>query len=69
MGDSGGIHPDRNYKSKVGDDVDRKGVVLPDVEDFVAKHIPTESYADCSDDEESSVPSRKCIGFVVDGDQ
>ena len=69
MAGSGGIHPNWDYKGKVGKDVDREGDVLPEMEDLVAEYVSTERYGDCGDDEESGLPSGKCVGCVVDGDE
>lgn len=50
VGGGRGIHPDRDYKGKVGQDVDYKGDILPEIEKLVAKNVSGESYTDCGDD-------------------
>ena len=69
MGGNGGVYPNGYYKGKVGNDVNDKGNVLPEMEYFVAENVSAESYTDCGDDEEGSMPFGKCVGLISKGDE
>ena len=60
------VHPDGDDEGKVGQNMDREGKVLPEMEHLVTKDVPTEGDGHCRDDEQSGLVPGKRVGFVVD---
>ena len=62
------IYPDRNYEAKIGDDVDAKDRILPEVKNLCAEDVSDEGDANRTNDQESGMPCRKRVAGIVDRD-